>query len=288
MGDIPGMSTQNHNSILLVEDNPDLRTATEDLLETLGYEVIAARDAVHALEAARTESVDLVVVNAYPTQGRGLDTVDEIRAAVPRLPALLVSGFGDDLELRQRVVAGNVGFLPIPFSLDSLKAKIEETLERGPAWAAPHEPPAPAPGTRWGARSRPWLAAAAVTFAVGLVFQLGSRKPEMPAPDLSDIRRGHEVELLEPVGEVDDHPRRLAWREATGSVRYKVVLSTVDDTIIWETETRETSVDLPAYVADQLHIAVSYFWQVEGFAENFSRTGRSNLVTFRFSSPGPA
>ncbi len=293
MGSSPGMSTHNHKTILLVEDNPDLRTATEDLLATLGYEVIAARNTEQALEIARREPIDLVVVNAYPNQGSGLDTVDELRSNVPYLPALLVSGFGDDLGLRQRVMAGDVGFLTLPFSLDSLKAKIEETFEQEPlsidrSPADLRETLAPPPITGWVARSRPWLAAAAVALAAGLVFQLGDRAPEMPAPDLSEIRRSQQIEILEPVGEVDGRPKRLAWRQVPDSVLYRVVISTVDNTVIWESETGETSIDLPEHVADQLHLAVSYFWQVEGFAENFSGTGRSMLIAFRPGSPGPA
>lgn len=300
MTNLPGET--NHQTILLVEDNPDLRTATEDLLETLGYDVTAARDAAHALRIARDDAFDLVLVNAYPNHGTGLDTVDGIRAAVPGLPALLVSGFGDDLVLRQRVLAGDIGFLQMPFSLDSLKTKIDETLEQGPvpAETAPAPParnfePAPAPselgaresGSGWVARSRPWLVAATVALAVGVTFQLSDRAPQLPEPDLAEVQRSRVIELTEPVGEISGRPLRLAWRAAPGSARYRVILSTVDDTTIWQTETREASIPVPRSVSDRLDFAVLYFWQVQGFAEDFSETGRSTLVSFRSGLPGP-
>lgn len=296
MGNISGMKTNKYKKILLVEDNPDLRNATADLLATLGYQVLSARDASEAIESVRKESLDLALVNAYPLEGTGLGTVDVIRTVAPDLPALLVSGFGDDLELRRRVLAGNITFLPIPFSPKALEAKIEEALEqkpertRGVPVDRQERVPSGLASARPGrpGRSRPYLAAAAVVLAAGLAFQLGDRTPRMPDPDLSEIRRGHTIELLEPVGALDEAPTRLAWREALGSVRYRVILSTVDDTTIWQAETRETSIALPGYLSARLHPAVSYFWQVEGLAEDFSRTGTSTLVAFRFGVPGPA
>lgn len=287
------MNTKKYKRILLVEDNPDLRTATEDLLATLGYEVRSARDASAAIESVREESVDMALVNAYPLEGSGLGTVDRIRTVAPDLPALLMSGFGDDLDLRRRVLAGDIGFLPIPFSPKALEAKIEETLEQKPqrTRGVPvdrQESVRPRVVPAHSGRSRPYLAAAALVLAAGLAFQLGDRAPSMPEPDLRELRRGHTIELLEPVGTLDELPTRLAWREAPGTVRYRVTLSTVDDTAIWQTETRETSIALPGHISTRLHSAVSYFWQVEGLAEDFSRTGTSTLVAFRFGVPGPA
>lgn len=100
------MKTTKYKTILLIDDNPDLRTATEDLLTTLGYKVLSARNASEAVARVRKESLDLALVNAYPHEGSGLGTIDMIRTAAPDLPVLLVSGFGDDLDLRRRVLAG--------------------------------------------------------------------------------------------------------------------------------------------------------------------------------------
>lgn len=293
MRDISGMNTKKKTAILLVEDNPDLRTATEDLLVTLGYGVFSVRDTSEALEAVRKEPVDLALVNAYTVEGNGLSMVDTIRTAAPGLPALLMSGFGDDLELRRRVLAGDIGFLPIPFSPQALESKIEQALEQRPRWTAPapvHRPALVEPRRTFGGsnRSRQYLAAAAIVLAAGLAFRFVDSAPEMPDPDLGETRRGHTIELLEPVGPLGEVPTRLAWSEVPGTARYRVTLSTVDDTTIWQTETREISTALPVNVSTRLHPAVSYFWQVEGLAEDLSGTGTSTLVAFRFGVPGPA
>ncbi len=295
MDESPETNRRARPTILLVEDNPDLRSATIDLLETLGYEVLAAHTGAQALAVVRREAVDLALVNAYPTEGNGLELVDELRLTKPTLPALLVSGFGDDLELRRRVLAGQVGFLPIPFSLESLEAKIKETLELKPkpsreTQAEPIPLPKPISAPRRAtptASSRAWLAAAAVVLAAGLAFQLAGRAPEMPALALDQTPRGHEIELLEPVGEIDGLPERLVWRPAPGAVVYRIVLAKIDETTVWQAETGDTSIVVPEHITVQLHPAVSYVWRVEGLAEDLSATGRSALVAFRSGPTGP-
>lgn len=286
------MSSREQITILLVEDNPDLRAATEDLLGTLGYRTVTAGTAAQALEVVPRQRVDLVIANAYPHHGSGLETVDALRAELPRLPALLVSGFGDDLELRRRVMAGEVGFLSIPFSADALRAGIEETLAREPVapvsyrTSSPATAPAAGSGRRAGARSL--LAAAAVILVAGLAFRLVDRAPELAAPETGEIRRGFAIELLAPIGEIEALPETLSWRESPNAVRYRVALHAVDDSEIWATETGETTIALPAEVIDRLHSAVSYSWQVEGFAQDSTPTGRSGLVAFRSAPRGPA
>lgn len=276
-------------TVLLVEGTSELRTATSDLLASLGYRVLACDDFSQAEALVRSERIDAVVANAYPARGDGLAIVDRLRAIEPSLPAVLLSGFGDDLELRRRVVTGDVGFLAMPFSLESLSAALEEALERlsvagSPALAGANAAPPRAAG--WTGRARPWLAAAGLLLAIGLFLE--QRAPEMPAPELGGALRGQFIELVEPVGEVGKVPTRLSWHEAEGAVRYRVVLRAVDDTPLWTSTTDGTSVELPEAVVGQLQSAVSYHWQVEGLAEDLSRRGRSNLVTFSVRIPGPA
>lgn len=277
-------------TVLLVEDNPDLRTATKDLLEGLGYRVLVANDQNHAVQLTGTESPDLALLGAFPAEGSGLATVDALRSVAPGLPALVTSGFGDDQDLRRRVVAGDVGFLSIPFSPRGLDEKINETLEQTPpgagsTQAAQQDAAESSPRNR--NRLGFYAAAAIAVLAVGLTFQLATRAPSLPEPEALGVRRGNAIELLAPIGALDRAPKRLTWRKDPDSTRYHVVLSTVDDTTIWDTQTREVTIDLPNEVLAQLHPSVSYFWQVEGRAENNSLTGRSTLVAFRFGTSEP-
>lgn len=285
-----GTQTASRRTVLLVEDNPDLRSATEDLLGSLGCEVVTARDSAQALAATQNVSFDMALVNAYPADGSGVEIVDALREELPDLPALLVSGFGDDLALRRRVLEGNVGFLAMPFSRESLQAKIEETVKHQPApKGSPEIPLIPETSGRpgWIERSRPWLAAASVVLAFGLVLQLRATPPELPDPDQGQTRRGQTIEHIEPEGETNGPLERLVWRSSPGASRYRITLSTLDERTLWMAETRLTSIELPSHIAARLHPAVKYFWRVEGLAQDFSRTGASPLIAFWSILDGP-
>ena len=81
--------------MLLVEDNPDVSTATAELLEALGYEVQAAGDAASAL-ALLDETVDLVISDiVMPGSMDGLALARALREQFPRLPVLLASGYSE-------------------------------------------------------------------------------------------------------------------------------------------------------------------------------------------------
>ncbi|MDH3744949.1 MAG: response regulator [Acidobacteriota bacterium] len=271
-------------TILLIEDNPDLRAAIGDALESLGYEVIVAAGSAPALEIARDASFDLVLVNAYPDRGRGLETVDQVRRLAPGIPAVLGSGFGDDLDLRQRVETGDVGFLRLPFSLDGLARAIEHNLDRQTPRDPDPEIPVPLANSGQGARSyrfQPWLAAAAgLVFVLGLVLRFGAVTPVLPPPELDSTSRGASIHLLEPVGKVPGTPSHLVWRDSPGAVLYKVVLMTVDETVLWQTETQAALVEIPQWLVEELHPSVTYHWQVEGFDENRSLIGESEFAAF--------
>lgn len=107
------------------------------------------------------------------------------------------------------------------------------------------------------------LAAAAVLALVaGLGWTLYA-----PAPSLPELRQGGAVraiavEALAPVGEVDAMPAELRWARM-GAASYRVRLTAVDGTLLWESRVTAPSVRLPAEVAARLHRAVVYVWSVE-------------------------
>jgi PAS domain S-box-containing protein len=83
--------------VLLVEDNPDVSTATAELLETLGYEVHAVTDAAAALAVLEGgATVDLVVSDiVMPGPMDGLALTRAVAKRFPRIPVLLVTGYSE-------------------------------------------------------------------------------------------------------------------------------------------------------------------------------------------------
>ena len=90
----PGSGT-----VLLVEDNPDVATASTGLLEQLGYEVRWVSNAEAALTEIERDGVDLVFSDiVMPGKMDGLALAQAIRGKYPRLPVLLATGYSDVLR----------------------------------------------------------------------------------------------------------------------------------------------------------------------------------------------
>jgi hypothetical protein len=139
-------------------------------------------------------------------------------------------------------------------------------------------------------RSRDWrrlAAAAVVILAAGLGFQLfRPGPPPLPPPQAGGVVRGGEVEAVSPVGEVAGLPSELRWTPRPGAISYRVRLSTVDDTVLWETTVPAPPARLPAEVARTLHRAVVYVWSVEALGPAGERLGASEPARFR-ARPAP-
>nr|WP_221184871.1 response regulator [Sphingomicrobium lutaoense] len=115
-------------TVLLVEDEPMVRTVAERALTRHGYEVLTATNGEEALEIlARGEEIDLLVSDVVmplmdgPTMGR------EARKDRPDLPILFMSGYAEE-QLRKSIDIVNVSFLPKPFSVQELAEAVRKVL----------------------------------------------------------------------------------------------------------------------------------------------------------------
>jgi DNA-binding response OmpR family regulator len=123
--------------LLLVEDDPIVRTFLADNLTADGYEVIAAdtlRDAMRLVEFKRP---DLAIVDIGLPDGSGLDLITRVRAADrvatrldPSLPLVILSGRTAEVDRLRGFARGCDDFVPKPFSYGELRARIEAVLRR--------------------------------------------------------------------------------------------------------------------------------------------------------------
>jgi signal transduction histidine kinase/ActR/RegA family two-component response regulator len=117
-------------SVLLIEDNDELRGATRGLLEVLGYQVFAAANGAEALDLFDRLGgrVDLVVCDVVMPGMSGPEVVERLRARKPDLRALFMSGYTDNVVVRHGILEGELEFLEKPFSAERLAAKVREVL----------------------------------------------------------------------------------------------------------------------------------------------------------------
>jgi diguanylate cyclase (GGDEF)-like protein len=121
--------------ILIVEDDPTLARALADTLREEGYQVESASDGPAGLRHAREDAPDLVLLDVNLPGFDGFDTAARLRRATRTrsVPILFLSGL-EDLPARVRGVRlEQVDFMPKPFSLDELLARIQQALSQGRA-----------------------------------------------------------------------------------------------------------------------------------------------------------
>jgi PAS domain S-box-containing protein len=89
---------QGSGTILLVEDNPEVATATAAMMEEVGYRVLRAGDATRALALIKKQKPELVVSDIVMAGSiNGLDLARALRKQYPQLPILLVTGYSKAL-----------------------------------------------------------------------------------------------------------------------------------------------------------------------------------------------
>lgn len=116
--------------ILLLED--DSGTADEIRLElaAAGYAVVHRTTLADAAEAVRAGGIDLLIVDRQLPDGEGLDLIAALRADGFRTPALVLSALGSLDDRVRGLRAGGDDYLPKPFALVELLARVEALLRR--------------------------------------------------------------------------------------------------------------------------------------------------------------
>jgi PAS domain S-box-containing protein len=119
--------------VLLVEDDPNVRSVVMRELMSRGYEVTEAADGESALERARraTPPFDVVITDLAMPRMDGLALARNLGESHPALPVLFISGHPDD-EAMQSIIASGRPLLQKPFTGEELTSRLGELLRRVP------------------------------------------------------------------------------------------------------------------------------------------------------------
>jgi len=119
-------------TVLLVEDDANLRTLAVRVLKNYGYEVLVAGEGFEALSIASDPHtlIDAIVTDVVMPRMNGRELVERLAASRPDLKVLFMSGYTDDDVLRRGVLHGEAAFLQKPFTPEQLGRKIREVLDR--------------------------------------------------------------------------------------------------------------------------------------------------------------
>ncbi|MDY0063048.1 MAG: PAS domain S-box protein [Myxococcota bacterium] len=131
----PAVETLPHGgeTILVVEDDEMVRAISCEMLQSRGYRVIAATgpDACLALPAAELGEVDLLLTDVVMPGMNGRDLATRLTTAYPGLRVVYMSGYDRQVIAHEGWLPPGTLFLPKPFDLVDLVAKIHEALRAG-------------------------------------------------------------------------------------------------------------------------------------------------------------
>ncbi len=117
--------------ILVIEDEARILSFVARGLEAEGYAVEGAGDGIEGLALARTGAWDLVVLDLLLPGRNGLEVLRTLQQEHPGLPVLVLSARADLPTKLRGFELGAADFVPKPFSLDELIARVRVHLRRG-------------------------------------------------------------------------------------------------------------------------------------------------------------
>jgi CheY-like chemotaxis protein len=118
-------------TVLLVDDEDTMLDVGVEILETIGYKALVARNGQEALKiyTGNSEKIDVAVVDLIMPEMGGGELFDKLRAYDPEARVLLSSGYSLEGEAANIMERGCNGFIQKPFGIKDLSQKLRKILD---------------------------------------------------------------------------------------------------------------------------------------------------------------
>jgi DNA-binding NtrC family response regulator len=124
------MSSSLQPSVLVVEDEADLRETIAEALVAEGFAVAQSPDARDALERLKSFAYDGIVIDLRLPDADGMDVLDAALTRYPEILAVMVTGFGGVAEAVSAIRRGAIDFLIKPFQLTQLARVLSTAIDQ--------------------------------------------------------------------------------------------------------------------------------------------------------------
>ena len=115
--------------ILVVDDEIDLATSCQRLLQSKGYEVLLAASAEEAIQVVTGQDVQLVLTDLKMPGMGGMELLRTIRTEHPEVPVVMMTAYSTVEDAVEAMALGAANFVPKPFSPDHLLIVLEKALQ---------------------------------------------------------------------------------------------------------------------------------------------------------------
>jgi two-component system, cell cycle sensor histidine kinase and response regulator CckA len=128
--------TRMAETILVVDDDQDIRFVAQQGLLARGYAVLETGDPLQAIRMAKNQTIHLLLTDVVMPIMKGTELADRIQAICPTTKVLLMAGYQTS-----DIAPSGRPFMAKPFSIDVLVERVRQTLERPSLFARAAKPP---------------------------------------------------------------------------------------------------------------------------------------------------
>jgi PAS domain S-box-containing protein len=128
---VPALEAKVTETILVVEDEHEIRDMVREYLERKGYTVVAANNGSEALQVAQRYkgTIHLLLTDVVMPQVGGHELARQIKGMRPRIKILFTSGYPEHAALTEKVADPSAAILQKPYPLNTLASRIRQMLE---------------------------------------------------------------------------------------------------------------------------------------------------------------
>ncbi len=128
---IKALKGNTKETILVVEDNEEVRNLTKEMLKVLGYNIIAANNGLEGIEIfiKNKDSIDLIILDCIMPKKNGNDVFAEIRSQKPNVPVIFITGNNPDRIQYSPVEDKKVEIIQKPCGIEILSKKVRKFLD---------------------------------------------------------------------------------------------------------------------------------------------------------------
>lgn len=116
-------------TILVVDDEKDIRTSLSGILEDEGYEVVTAASGAEGIESVQQELPDLVLLDIWMPGMDGLEALEKLKSIYPQITVIMISGHGTIETAVRATKLGAFDFIEKPLSLEKVLISVANALK---------------------------------------------------------------------------------------------------------------------------------------------------------------
>ena len=126
--------------ILIVDDDPEIRTNLTEIFNDAGYEAMSAASGKEAIDTASHEQFDVILLDLIMPKMSGIDTLVELKRATPWSRVIMLTAFATRDNAIEAIKKGASDFIYKPFKIEELLTKVGQVIEEASFEAADSKP----------------------------------------------------------------------------------------------------------------------------------------------------